>query len=61
VFQRGAYSRLFALNGLQALRPIQIRLAPSLLGARIRNYVRRLAAEQWMLFLAGVIVGLILG
>ena len=31
------------------------------LGARISNYVRRLTAEQWMLFLAGVIVGLILG
>jgi hypothetical protein len=31
------------------------------LGARFRDYVRRLTAEQWMLFLAGVIVGLILG
>jgi hypothetical protein len=31
------------------------------LGARFRGYVRRLTAEQWMLFLAGVIVGLILG
>jgi len=31
------------------------------LGARFCNYVRRLTAEQWMLFLAGVIVGLILG
>ena len=31
------------------------------LGARIRGYVRRLTTEQWMLFLGGVIVGLILG
>ena len=31
------------------------------LGARLRNYVRRLTTEQWMLFLAGVIVGLVLG
>jgi hypothetical protein len=31
------------------------------IGARFRNYVRRLTAEQWMLFLGGVIVGLILG
>ena len=31
------------------------------LGARFCNYVRRLTTEQWMLFLGGVIVGLILG
>jgi hypothetical protein len=31
------------------------------LGDRFCSYVRRLTAEQWMLFLAGVIVGLILG
>lgn len=31
------------------------------LGARFCTYVRSLTAEQWMLFLAGVIVGLILG
>ncbi len=31
------------------------------LGDRFCGYVRRLTAEQWMLFLAGVIVGLILG
>ena len=31
------------------------------LGDRFCSYVRRLTAEHWMLFLAGVIVGLILG
>ena len=31
------------------------------LGTRFCSYVRRLTAEQWMLFLAGVIVGMILG
>ncbi len=31
------------------------------LGARFYSYVRRLTTEQWMLFLAGLIVGLILG
>lgn len=31
------------------------------LGDRFCGYVRGLTTEQWMLFLAGVIVGLILG
>jgi hypothetical protein len=31
------------------------------LGDRFCRYVRGLTTEQWMLFLAGVIVGLILG
>ena len=30
-------------------------------GTRFRSYVQRLTAEQWMLFLVGVIVGLVLG
>ncbi len=31
------------------------------LGARFCSYVRRLTTEQWMLFLTGLIVGLVLG
>ncbi len=31
------------------------------LSDRFCSYVRRLTTEQWLLFLAGVIVGLILG